>query len=469
MWFLPSFGRPDAPGKMLDAPGGMPEDVVVLVNEDDPALDAYVDRARSWPARWGLTIVPAGSRFAEAVRHGFDFFDQIDHLLPYYGIVDDDYWPITPGWWEKMIEAAGDRYIALANNKQNFPKPYCCRLMGGELARAIGTIAPGKMRHNFSDDAWGVFAQDFGLLRPLENVIVEHRHWIFRGEMLKDATYERGSSDLKEDCQRFAEWLNSDERRGQVERVAKLLGVTVAVNNFADVRLLMLTPIQNHAVDVAYLHSFERTQALLTEKRISRCIQQQSGSSHIGKAREHLLWAGLKQMPQATHILFVDDDMGWEPSLVTRLLAADHEFTAVSGVKKTDQLSLCYNAFPDPQVLHPRTKFMKVRHIGFAFVMLKRSVIDKLVEAYPELEYNTDGHGREFALFSDLMWRRAGKDLPERLSEDFSFCQRWQAIGGEIWMDPYAKLVHAGRKEYTGAAGEMLTPVSEEQLDKLGD
>jgi hypothetical protein len=453
---MPSYGRPDAPGKMLGAPGGMPLAVAVLVNADDPHYDEYCERSLSWPTTWGLVTVPPGSRFASAVRGAFERMPG----CPYYGIIDDDYWPITVDWWEKMIQAAGPNGIAIANNKVNYPSLCTCRVMGGELARAIGTIAPGKMAHNFSDDTWASFALDFGLLKALEDVVVEHHHHLF-GKAEKDATYERGSRDFEEDRRLFGEWRGSDERRQQVERVAQLLGRTISISDFSNVRLLILTPIQNHTVDIVYHHSFTHTLSLLGGKRISYRVQQQSGSSHIGKAREHLLWAGLQAFPDATHVLYIDDDMGWEASLVARLLATGHDFAAVSGVKKIDDLSLCYNAFPNPQVLHPHTKFMKVRHIGFAFVLLKRSVIDKICEAYPELEYNTDGHGREWALFFDMLWRRPGQALPERLSEDFSFCQRWQAIGGEIWMDPHASLIHAGRKEYTGAAASQLTPITE--------
>jgi glycosyltransferase involved in cell wall biosynthesis len=440
----------------------MPADLAILVNQDDPAYDQYVERqARGfWPSTWRLLVVLAGSRFCEAVRTAFIRMGD----EPYYGIIDDDYWPITPAWFDKMVEAAGSTKIAIANNRQNFPSPYTCRVMGGDLARAIGTIAPGKMRHNYSDDTWGSFAQDFKLLVPLEDVIVEHHHPIFSGTPLagRDATYQRGSRDFDEDTKLYAEWRNSDERRQQVERVAALLGVTISTPDFSKVRLLLLTPIQNHTVDIVYHHSFTHTLSALAAKRISYRVQQQSGSSHIGKGREHLLWNGLKAMPDATHIAFIDDDMGWEPNLLIRLIGSDHDFAAIAGVKKTDEVSPCYNAITGTQILHPHTKFMKVRHVGFAFVVLKRSVVEKMCEAYPELEYNTDGHGREWALFFDLMWKRAGQELPERLSEDFSFCQRWQAIGGEIWLDPYASIIHAGRKEYKGAAGDLLTPVTEE-------
>lgn len=464
MWLLPSFGRPQILRNLLDAPGGWPAIVYVLVNFDDPekdryqqVLDALVIEAESrliprQTIPWRILIVPDGSRFADAVRVAFYAHKE----EPFFGIIDDDYWPVTPGWHEKMVAAAGPNAISIANNKQNFPSLYTCRVMGGELARAIGTIAPGGMRHNYSDDTWASFAKDFNLLRPLEDVIVEHRHHLFDNAVMKDATYDRGSGDFDKDKKLYAEWRNSDERLQQVQRVADLLGVKISVTDFSKVKLAICVPIQNSSVDIAFHHSFHRTTALLAQKRISYMVQEAVGGSHIGKAREHVLWAALKAMPDATHLLFIDDDMGWDANLVTRLLAADHDFAAIAGMKKIDTPSPCYNALPDPQTFHPTTKFMAVRHIGFAFVLLKRSVIERMVAALPYLEYDTDGHGREWALFYDMLWKQDHKVLPDRLSEDFAFCERWRMCGGEIWMDPYASLIHAGRKEYTGSAADLL-------------
>ena len=464
MWLMPSYGRPHVLRDLLEAPGGWPASVTVLVNEDDPqrqryeeALDALLlGGAEGLASRrhipWHILIVPPGSRFAEAVRAGFEFYPDD----PFFGIIDDDYWPVTPGWYERMVDAAGPNGIAIANNKVNFPSPYTCRVMGGELARAIGTIAPGTMRHNFSDDTWGSFAKDFGLMHPLEDVIVEHRHHLFDKEVVKDTTYDRGSVDFEEDKRRYTDWRSSDERREQCKRVAKLLGGEFTVSDFSGVHLLILVPIQNNYVDIAFHHSFYHTTAMLAQKRISFTVQEAAGGSHIGKAREHVLWAGLKECPKATHVLYIDDDMGWDEKLITRFLAADHDFAAASGVKKVDPLTLCYNSWPDPQVEHPITKFLKIRHVGFAFVLLKRCVIERLCDAYPELEYNTDGHGREWALFADdFTWVMEAHSLPERLSEDFAFCHRWNKIGGEIWLDLHAKLIHAGRKEYTGSPIEF--------------
>ncbi len=35
---MPSYGRPEALARMEQAPGGLPDAIIVLVNEDDPKL-----------------------------------------------------------------------------------------------------------------------------------------------------------------------------------------------------------------------------------------------------------------------------------------------------------------------------------------------------------------------------------------------------------------------------------------------
>jgi hypothetical protein len=38
------------------------------------------------------------------------------------------------------------------------------------------------------------------------------------------------------------------------------------------------------------------------------------------------------------------------------------------------------------------------------------------------------------------------------LSEDYAFCKRWRALGGEIWLDLQSKLNHSGSYTYRGNA-----------------
>jgi hypothetical protein len=43
------------------------------------------------------------------------------------------------------------------------------------------------------------------------------------------------------------------------------------------------------------------------------------------------------------------------------------------------------------------------------------------------------------------------------LSEDYTFCRRWQQIGGDIWLDPRVALNHVGHYTFRGNVRKMLT------------
>jgi hypothetical protein len=81
--------------------------------------------------------------------------------------------PLRTGW--NAIPTRPEGWKALAEAGLAAARPNVAAM----AARLGVTIAPGKMRHNFSDDTWGSVAHDFGLLRLLEDVIVEHRHHSF--------------------------------------------------------------------------------------------------------------------------------------------------------------------------------------------------------------------------------------------------------------------------------------------------
>jgi hypothetical protein len=454
-WFMPSYGRPGRLHELLDAPGGWPSQVLVCCNKDDPAVMEYAREMVELhkdgiKAPWVLCSMPAGSRCADVHRYISEHWPD----EPYYGLLCDDHWPVTPGWYDALVIAAGNHCISTPAGEPLFPKLRNAMVLGGDLVRAMGSLVPLPVKHNFEDNCWDQIAEDFGILRPLPDYIVEHRHWM-RDEAEKDATYERGSADIEEDARIFKEWLVSDERRQLSESVAKLVGTTVSMLDPKTIRLTIAAPTYT-SIDPAYHHSISRLQVECMNAGLSMGEVASYGGSHIAKARERVLWDAMMRNP--THILFVDTDMGFEPKLVFRLLCADVEFACAVGVRKTEKQELCCNFLPGKQVLHPVNRFLKIRDVGFAFVLLKRVVIEKMVKAYPELAYNAGG-GTEHALFLDMI------DGGERLSEDYSFCRRWTAIGGEIWADRYAKLIHAGRKEYTGCIDEMFGGATNVSMD----
>jgi len=85
---------------------------------------------------------------------------------------------------------------------------------------------------------------------------------------------------------------------------------------------------------------------------------------------------------------------------------------------------------------------------------LKRSAVEKMVEAYPELTYVGDDnvagkniHGLYIPTIFELE-DETGKTFKKYLSEDWSFVERWRKIGGKVYADTSIALRHIGKKPY---------------------
>lgn len=447
MWFLPTYGRPANLRRLLEgAPGGLPPNLNIVLTNGDRAREDYLRILRLSPDAYPrLWQTGEGSRLADIFRNVVKWFPD----APFYGLLTDDHWPITPGWWEKLEKAAGSQCIAHAtgfSETSPVPGPPC---FGGDLVRAMGGLVPPgcECKHNYIDNIWRDLGNTFGLMRPLDDVVVEHRHWL-NGRAEPDETHRRGSADIEEDRKRYEAWNESPDKIAMYERVAKLFGSTIKTTDLSKVKLVVCCPTGSSRPDIVYMRSIMRLMIAAQQRGLSIVISEVQGGSHVGKAREGALWQAMRQ--GATHILFVDDDMGFEPNLVFRLIAADHDFCAIPGVRKQDKLSLCVNLPAGGQEFHPITHFVKANEVGFAFVMLKRGTVERMAAAHPELKYNAAPGNDEWALFFDMI------DGGERFSEDLSFCRRWRALGGEIWVDPKSAIIHAGRKEFTGCLNDLF-------------
>ena len=189
--------------------------VSLILNEDDP-------RKQDYNSPWPVVIVPAGWRVADIWRMILPRWPD----LPWYGLMADDCWPITPGWSARLIEAAGMRFVAYPNGTNTeFPLMRNVSVTGGDLVRAMGGVFPcaDGYKHNYLDCVLDTVARDLGLLRPLEDVIVDHLHWKLAPGIRHDATYARGSADQHEDAARYHQWLGSAARREETERIRRVL------------------------------------------------------------------------------------------------------------------------------------------------------------------------------------------------------------------------------------------------------
>jgi hypothetical protein len=173
--------------------------------------------------------------------------------------------------------------------------------------------------------------------------------------------------------------------------------------------------------------------AQLVATHPGQVIVAQSVSSFLPSNREALTLQFLSS--DATHLLFIDADVGWTASDAERLLAANKEFvTAIYAKKQPSQA-------PDAVFLGAwEGDLVEVEHTGFGFALLARSGVERIVASHPELRYDTPV-GAGFAFWSPQF---DGKYY----SEDVTFCARWRALGGKVWAHSRVVLKRYGDTTY---------------------
>lgn len=186
-----------------------------------------------------------------------------------------------------------------------------------------------------------------------------------------------------------------------------------------------------------------------------------SGDALITRARQNLV-AHFLSDAEATHLLFIDADIGFAPEQAFRLL--DFEAEMAAAVYPTKRLDARERGEPgalsyvvqleEEDGVTWREGFVRVRYAGTGFLLVRRSALTAMIERYPELHYTAEhqkddpleGNRWRCALFNCLIDPASGTYL----SEDFSFCKRWTDMGGEIWADGNSQLSHVGPFTYRG-------------------
>ena len=238
----------------------------------------------------------------------------------------------------------------------------------------------------------------------------------------------------------------------------------------APVNLVIATPCFGGQISVLYAASLFKLQKLVrTYGDFNLKILFKDGDALITRARASLVSQFLDD-PDATHLLFIDADIGFEPDQVLRLIACGADMcAAVYPIKRIDwdkvktiveasrpnpgaaALKYVFEV-DDPNAVVENSGFVKVRYAGTGFLMIRRQALQRMCAHYPQLRYERD-HSIDAAIRSDNRFALFECMIAEDgtyLSEDFAFCKRWIDMGGEIWADLRSKLNHVGPMTFHG-------------------
>jgi hypothetical protein len=242
--------------------------------------------------------------------------------------------------------------------------------------------------------------------------------------------------------------------------------------------LYLAVPCYGGNLNLYFVDSLLKLQDACRARGVGLHIDMMGGEALITRGRSRLAAAFLAH-PEATHILFIDADIGFPPEQVFRLLEADKDvIAAVCPLKKIDWekvraaakanvadlqtvgLGYVVRFLPTPDnSVHVENGFAKVAYGGTGFLLIKRQAMQNICDAHPELRAKMGDMGDKLApeavmVFDTMIEPETG----QYLSEDYAFCRRWRDLGGDIWADFEARLTHVGHAAYTGSLMQALRP-----------
>jgi len=242
--------------------------------------------------------------------------------------------------------------------------------------------------------------------------------------------------------------------------------------------IFVATPVHSEC-SIHYTNALLGLQKLAFEKKIKITFQLMK-SSLVTQGR-NLCVAGFLES-NYTHMLFIDSDIYFHAESIIKMINRDKDILSIpyplktmmwdkvmdrinnNEIKTINDLKKSFNTYPmrveDDTNIKLDKSVMEVTHSPTGCMLIKRSVIDKMIEAYPEKsivqktvingEYVNKPHMWNF--FDTIH----DPETKTYLGEDFSFCKLWKDIGGKCHAFIGDTIVHVGEHQYEGRFADEL-------------
>lgn len=250
-------------------------------------------------------------------------------------------------------------------------------------------------------------------------------------------------------------------------------------------KLFIATPMYGGACAGMYTRSIADLSAICANNKIPLQLYYLFNESLITRARNYCADEFIRG--DATHLMFIDSDIGFSPMDVIALMALarkESEYDVICGPypKKCISWEKIKHAVDkgvadkDPNILErfvgdyvfnpknngkeiPIGQPVEVMEAGTGFMMIKRETFIKYREAYPHLLYKPDhvrtaafDGSREIMAFFDCIIDPESKRY---LSEDYNFCYHVNKMGGKVWLCPWMQMHHVGMYTFGGSLADL--------------
>lgn len=228
-------------------------------------------------------------------------------------------------------------------------------------------------------------------------------------------------------------------------------------------KLIIATPAYSSTVATCNRHSAICTTRELERSGIPYGWMTVDGCAWVTHARNEIVARFLDMTSSPDDVLLqIDADVGWDPKAPLQMMQHGVEFVAAVQPDKFDGQFKIGTKDPTRQKAtisyRESTRLVgPVPRVATCFMMTRRSVFTKMIDAYPEFKITGERHAQGKL----QQWYYGFFQMPVRDGrmdgEDHTFCDLWCEIGGEIWVDPWVTLTHGVRLEpTTGSLAKTL-------------
>lgn len=229
-------------------------------------------------------------------------------------------------------------------------------------------------------------------------------------------------------------------------------------------RIFLAVPAYS-AVHPQLAYALMATEREFAQAGISLDMEIIHGHCHVDDCRNLLVRDFLET--DATDLVFVDADLSWRPRDLIKLVSYERDVVAGIYPFKSDNLDFPCRLIPGP-IWSDQDGLIEVDGVPTGFLRIKRSVLEEMEKrANVYLNTPTESDRRRIPIIFERTL-----DNGVRYSGDYSFCRKWKAMGGRIYIDPAMSFGHFGEKEWKGCFGDFLKQkagIGFERLDVIRD
>lgn len=177
----------------------------------------------------------------------------------------------------------------------------------------------------------------------------------------------------------------------------------------------------------------------------------------ISRCRNSMVANFLASDPKVfTDMIFLDADVGFSPGSLVKLAQYPVDIVGAVYPFRRDPLGFPVQLLKD-KTPDPTHGLIQVAGVAAGCLRISRKALEKMVETFPELQYEEDNVPQKHTwAFFDFV-RRPNKDGKNIFcGEDYVFCALAREAGFNVWVDPDMSMQHVGAKKFIGHLGDYL-------------